>query len=98
MITAVQHDHVDLASVPYVITRRLGKQDAGAADGGTFAKVDPATGRTICQVARSTAADVDLAVKLAKDAQPAWAAMTVVKRGDILRQIAMLMREHRSAI
>src|SRR5205085_12112676 len=31
-------------------------------------------------------------------AQPAWGQLTVVKRGDILRQIAILMREHREAI
>jgi aldehyde dehydrogenase (NAD+) len=41
---------------------------------------------------------VELAVTKAKAAQPAWAALTVVKRGDILRQIALLMREHRDAI
>ena len=52
----------------------------------------------MCEVARSSAADVELAVARAKAAQPAWAAMTVVKRGDILRQIALLMREHRDAI
>ena len=89
---------IGVSAIPSTVPNQIGHQDARAADGRTFAKVDPATGRTICQVARSTAADVDLAVKLAKDAQPAWAAMTVVKRGDILRQIAMLMREHRSAI
>ena len=60
--------------------------------------MDPATGRALCEVARSTAADVELAVTKAKAAQPAWAALTVVKRGDILRQIALLMREHRDAI
>ena len=98
MIAAVQHDKVDLASIPSVIPNHIGNQDARALDGRTFAKIDPATGRTICQVARSTAADVERAVKVAKQAQPAWAAMTVVKRGDILRQIALLMREHRSAI
>ena len=89
---------VELGAWPAVVPNHVGGQDAVASDGRTFAKVDPATGRVICQVARSTAADVELAVKLAKGAQPAWAAMTVVTRGDILRQIAMLMREHRSAI
>jgi aldehyde dehydrogenase (NAD+) len=98
MITAVQNDNVDLAAVPSVIPNQLGHQDAPASDGRTFAKVDPATGRAICHVARSTAADVQLAVARAKQAQPAWAALTPVKRGDILRQIAMLMREQRSAI
>ena len=67
-------------------------------DGRTFRKMDPATGRALCEVARSTAADVELAVTKAKAVQPAWAALTVVKRGDILRQIALLMREHREAI
>ena len=89
---------VDLKTIPSVIPNHLGGQDAAAGDGRTFAKIDPATGRTICQVARSTAADVKLAVELAKNAQPAWAATTVVKRGDILRQIALLLRDHRSEI
>ena len=44
-----------------------------AADGRTFAKVDPATGTLICRVARSSADDVEQAVAAAKQAQPAWA-------------------------
>jgi aldehyde dehydrogenase (NAD+) len=87
-----------LASIPSVIPNQIGAQDAPAADGRTFAKIDPATGREICQVARSSAADVRMAVEQAKRAQPAWAAATPVTRGDILRQIAMLMRERRDAI
>ena len=98
MATVVDGNRVDLASIPSVIPNCVGGRDVRASDGRTFAKMDPATGRELCQVARSGAADVALAVDLAKKAQPAWAAMTVVKRGDILRQIALLMREHRSAI
>jgi aldehyde dehydrogenase (NAD+) len=41
---------------------------------------------------------VAFAVETAKRAQPAWGATTVVKRGEILRQIAILMRERREAI
>jgi aldehyde dehydrogenase (NAD+) len=52
----------------------------------------------LCQVARSTATEVGAAVEAARLAQPSWAATTVVKRGEVLRQIAMLMREHRTAI
>ena len=89
---------VDVTAIPSVIPNQLGGQDVPATDGLTFTKIDPATGRPICEVARSTAKDVQLAVEAAKKAQPAWAATTVVKRGDILRQIAMLMREHRGAI
>jgi acyl-CoA reductase-like NAD-dependent aldehyde dehydrogenase len=87
-----------LGAVPSIVPNQLGGADAPAADGRTFAKIDPATGREICQVARSGAADVRTAVAAATQAQPAWAAMTVVKRGDILRQLALLMREHRDAI
>jgi alpha-ketoglutaric semialdehyde dehydrogenase len=41
---------------------------------------------------------VERAVAAAKKAQPAWADLTVVKRGDILREIAMLMRAHRETL
>jgi aldehyde dehydrogenase (NAD+) len=87
-----------LLAVPATIPNHIGNQPADAADGRTFAKVDPATGAVICQVARSSAADVSRAVDTARAAQPAWAAATVVRRGDILRQLALLMREHRSTI
>ena len=85
-------------SIPSAIPNRVGGEDARASDGRTFPKMDPATGQEICQVARSTRADVQVAVEIAKKAQPAWAAMTPVKRGDILRQIALLLRDHRGAI
>jgi aldehyde dehydrogenase (NAD+) len=96
-VTATATD-IDLSVIPATIPNQIAGQDAGSSDGRTFDKVDPATGATICRVARSTAADVNRAVALAKAAQAAWAALTVVKRGDILRQIAMLMQQHRVAI
>ena len=95
---AAQAGRRDLGAVPAVVPNLLGGQDVAASDGRTFAKIDPATGRVLCQVARSTAVDVQRAVDVARQAQPAWAATTVVKRGDILRQIALLMRDHRADI
>jgi alpha-ketoglutaric semialdehyde dehydrogenase len=83
---------------PAVVANQIGGRDVAAASGRTFAKLNPATGKELCQVARSTKADVDAAVKLAQQAQPAWAATTVVKRGEILRKIAMLLQERRDAI
>jgi alpha-ketoglutaric semialdehyde dehydrogenase len=88
----------DLSVVPARIPNQIGHLDMMADVGRSFAKMNPATGRPLCEVARSTRDDVELAVKKAKAAQPAWAAMTVVRRGDILRQIALLMREHRDDI
>ena len=90
--------HVGLGTIPALVPNQIGGQDARAIDGGSFAKLDPATGREICQVARSTRADVEGAVAAARAAQPAWAAMTVARRGEILRQIAMLMKERRDDI
>ena len=88
----------DLSVVPARIPNQIGHLDMMADAGRSFTKMNPATGQPLCEVARSTRDDVDLAVKKAKAAQPAWAAMTVVRRGDILRQIALLMREHRNEI
>jgi acyl-CoA reductase-like NAD-dependent aldehyde dehydrogenase len=85
-------------ALPDVVPNQIGHRDAPACDGRTFAKVDPATGLLLCRVAQSGADDVERAIAAAKKAQPAWADFTVVKRGDILREIAMLMRAHREAL
>ena len=96
-MTAAASGAIDL-SIPSTIHNQIGGQESRALDGRSFAKLDPATGREICQVARSTRADVELAIELARKAQPAWAAQTVAKRGEILRRTAILMQEHREAI
>src|SRR5919201_5713384 len=89
---------VDLSVTPSRVPNQIGHMDRMAEGGQSFTKMNPATGRPFCEVARSTRADVDLAVRKAKAVQPAWAALTAVRRGDILRQIALLMREHRADI
>ena len=88
---------IDL-SIPAIVPNQVGGHDRAAADNRTFSKKDPASGRECCRVARSSAADVQSAVACAKKAQPAWASTTVVKRGEILRRIAIVMQEHRGAI
>jgi aldehyde dehydrogenase (NAD+) len=49
----------------------------------------------MCRVARSGAEDVATAVSAARAAQPAWAKRTAVERGDIVRELALLLREKR---
>jgi acyl-CoA reductase-like NAD-dependent aldehyde dehydrogenase len=88
----------DIATVPAEIPNSIGGRCQPAADGRWFSKVDPATGREICRVARSQQPDVSAAVVAARGAQPAWAATTVVRRGEILRQLTLLMRERREAL
>ena len=94
----IQIPNPNVGTVPSIVLNQIGSELLPSTDGRTFTKTDPATGRDLCEVARSSATDVELAVAKAKAAQPAWAAMTVVKRGDILRNIALLMRERRDAI
>ncbi len=88
----------DLRVFPAAVPNQIGHQDAPASGGETFVKFEPATGRELCRVARSRREDVERAVTAARAAQPAWAAQTVVARGDALRRIAMLMVEHKAAI
>ncbi len=88
---------VDL-TIPSTLPNHLNGEFRPATGGETFAKLNPASGREICQVARSREADVRMAVAAARCAQPAWAALTGARRGEILRTIAHLMQQHRAAV
>jgi aldehyde dehydrogenase (NAD+) len=58
-------------------------------------KLDPTTGRVLCHLARSSSADVALAVEAAAASQPAWAAMPAVQRGLILHEVVRIMESRR---
>ncbi|GBE43851.1 aldehyde dehydrogenase, thermostable [bacterium BMS3Bbin10] len=76
--------------------KTLGNWIAGeecAADGGeTFDKISPHDGAVLCSAARSRQADAGAAVAAAAIAQPAWAAMPAVQRGNILHDVVMRLR------
>ncbi|MFO7572537.1 MAG: aldehyde dehydrogenase family protein, partial [Gaiellaceae bacterium] len=57
-----------------------------------------ADGVQVCRVARSGVADVERAVVAAAAAQPAWAEQTAVARGDVLRELALLLRANREEL
>jgi aldehyde dehydrogenase len=57
-------------------------------DGKWFDNPSPITGETICQVARSSAADVDKALDAAHAAKDAWGRTTAAERALILNRIA----------
>ena len=69
-----------------------------AESGEWLEKLRPADGSALCRVARSGAADVDAAVQAARAAQEAWAERTVVERGDLVREIALALRERREEL
>jgi acyl-CoA reductase-like NAD-dependent aldehyde dehydrogenase len=68
---------------------------APAASGRMFEKLRPADASPLCTVARSDAADVSAAVAAACAAQPEWAARTPVERGQVVRELALALRERR---
>ncbi len=67
-----------------------------AQDGETFSTVDPFAQRDLAEVARGKKADVDLAVKTARDVfdRGDWAQASPSKRKAVLSRLADLMEQH----
>jgi len=76
----------------------IGGVDTPAMSGEAFDKLDPSNGKVLCRVARSRGEDARKAIECAAAAQPAWAALPSVQRGDILRNIAVEMKKRRADI
>jgi len=62
--------------------------------GQYFDSISPTTGAVICQIARSQAEDVELAIDAAHAAAGAWGRMAVGDRARILNRIADRMEEY----
>lgn len=92
----------DTTMLGQVITAEMsGKLFLGTyetANGPVIPVTDKATGEQIFSSINGTAADVARAAIVAKAAQPAWAALTPVARGDILRKFAELCVTHAEEI
>ena len=63
-------------------------------DGQYFDNISPITGKSVCQVARSQAADIELALDAAHKAKDAWGNTAPAKRAEILNKIADRMEEN----
>jgi len=87
----MQHPH----DIPDIVSNWIGGVERAACDGETFEKRSPANGKRLWSVSRSRAADVDAAVAGARGAQVGWAELTPVRRGDILHDVAMALRDCR---
>ena len=64
--------------------------------GKTFPTINPSTGEEICQVAEADVADVEEAVKAAREAfeNGPWSKMSAAERGRLLYKLADLIEEH----
>ena len=85
-------------STPAKVPNLIDGAERDPLDGGWVEKRSPATGEVISTLARSDAADVDLAVAAARAAQPAWAARTVPERGRLLRELAKALEDQTSRL
>ncbi|TWI60278.1 aldehyde dehydrogenase [Pseudoduganella lurida] len=72
----------------------IGGQFVPPAGGEYFANVTPITGLPFCEIARSTAADIELALDAAHAARAAWGGTSQAERALILHRIADRMEEH----
>jgi alpha-ketoglutaric semialdehyde dehydrogenase len=81
--------------IPGEIPNLIGGEARPAASGAWLEKLRPADGTLLCRVARSGGEDVQAAVEGARAAQPAWAECTAVERGDVVRELALRLRDRR---
>ncbi|HSZ06254.1 MAG TPA: aldehyde dehydrogenase family protein [Solirubrobacteraceae bacterium] len=73
----------------------IGAERPEAADGRTFATLDPATGREIAQVAHGGAEDVRLAVASAREAfEGPWASLAPSARERLMLALAQAIEDH----
>jgi 5-carboxymethyl-2-hydroxymuconic-semialdehyde dehydrogenase len=77
-----------LAKFGGFVPNRIGGEDIAALDGATFETISPIDLQPLAKVALGKAADIDRAVKAARDAFPAWAAMDGTARKKLLHKIA----------
>ena len=72
----------------------IGGQWVAPVDGRYFDNISPITGRPVCQIARSQAADVELALDAAHAAKEAWGKAAPAKRAEVLNKIADRISEN----
>ncbi len=76
----------------------IGGEWVAPADGRYFDNISPIDGNIVCQIARSSAADVEKALDAAHKAKDAWAKTSPTDRAAVLFKIADRMEAHLTEI
>jgi acyl-CoA reductase-like NAD-dependent aldehyde dehydrogenase len=76
-----------------IALRVIDGEDVPAVGRDWFETCDPASGEVLARVPRAAAADVDAAVRAAREAQPGWQALSPRERGTMLLAIADLIAD-----
>jgi len=71
-----------------------GQRTAPEQPEGEFDNIEPRTGKVMCRVPISGKEEVDRAVKAAREAFPAWSALSGMERGRILTKAAAILRDN----
>ncbi|MFH1236346.1 MAG: aldehyde dehydrogenase family protein, partial [Parcubacteria group bacterium] len=85
-------------SFPSVVPNWIKGEDFDAQSGKAFEKRNPHDGSVLARVAQSNETDIETAVTAAKVAQPLWAEVPGVQRGNVLYEIIDNMKRDRDAI
>lgn len=87
-----------MVTLPKLIPNWINGIEIFSKNGKSFKKLSPLEGNELYGAVQSDLEDVSNAVTSAKKAQPIWADTTPVKRGEILHDIALKLREHQNEI
>ena len=92
MATLVNELPVAIGETKLLINNRW----VNSRSGKTFPTINPSTGEEICQVAEADEADVNEAVKAARNAfeKGPWRKMSAAERGQLLYKLAELVEKH----
>jgi len=86
------------ATYPSRYDNWIGGQRVAPVKGEYFENITPITGRPFCEIARSTAEDIELALDAAHAAAPSWGKASPTERSNILLKIADRMEQNLEAL
>jgi aldehyde dehydrogenase len=94
----MQHVAMDKLNAKQVIKSRydnyIGGKWVAPVRGQYFSNISPVTGQQVCEIARSTAEDIELALDAAHKAKTAWGRTSSTDRAKILNKIADRMESN----
>lgn len=85
-------------SIPGKVNNIIAGIEKDSAQQCTFDKINPHNGEIIAKIARSEAADVNEAVVVANQSYKDWSLLSPVRRGEILFEIALLMKKYQKEL
>ncbi|MCB1485297.1 MAG: aldehyde dehydrogenase family protein, partial [Hyphomicrobiaceae bacterium] len=94
----MQHVAMDKLNAKKIIKSRydnfIGGKWVAPVRGQYFDNITPITGQKVCEIARSTAEDIELALDAAHKAREAWARTSAAERSNIMLKIADRMEQN----